>query len=53
MARPPCVMPCTEWLASPAGRLQGGAIAMLADFAMLIAVREHRPLRGWRSPAST
>ncbi len=32
------VMPCTEWLASPTGRLQGGAIAMLADFAMLIAV---------------
>jgi uncharacterized protein (TIGR00369 family) len=31
-------MPCTEWLASPTGRLQGGAIAMLADFAMLIAV---------------
>jgi uncharacterized protein (TIGR00369 family) len=32
------VMPCTEWLASPTGKLQGGAIAMLADFAMLIAV---------------
>jgi uncharacterized protein (TIGR00369 family) len=32
------VMPCTEWLASPTGTLQGGAIAMLADFAMLIAV---------------
>jgi uncharacterized protein (TIGR00369 family) len=31
-------MPRTEWLASPTGRLQGGAIAMLADFAMLIAV---------------
>ncbi len=33
------VMPCTEWFASPSGRLQGGAIAMLADFAMLIAVQ--------------
>jgi uncharacterized protein (TIGR00369 family) len=32
-------MPCTEWLASPTGRLQGGAIAMLADFAMLGAVQ--------------
>jgi uncharacterized protein (TIGR00369 family) len=32
-------MPCTEWLASPSGRLQGGAIAMLADFAMLAAVQ--------------
>jgi uncharacterized protein (TIGR00369 family) len=32
------VMPCTEWLASPTGRLQGGTIAMLADFAMLVAV---------------
>jgi uncharacterized protein (TIGR00369 family) len=32
-------MPCTEWLASPTGRLQGGAIAMLADFAMLAAVQ--------------
>jgi uncharacterized protein (TIGR00369 family) len=32
-------MACTEWLASPTGRLQGGAIAMLADFAMLAAVQ--------------
>jgi uncharacterized protein (TIGR00369 family) len=32
------VMPCTEWLASPSRRLQGGSIAMLAEFAMLIAV---------------
>jgi uncharacterized protein (TIGR00369 family) len=32
-------MPCTEWLASPTGRLQGGAIAMLADFGMLAAVQ--------------
>ncbi len=37
------VMPCTEWLASPSGRLQGGAIAMLADFAMLIAVETTVP----------
>ena len=36
-------MPCTEWLASPSGRLQGGAIAMLADFAMLIAVQTTTP----------
>jgi acyl-coenzyme A thioesterase PaaI-like protein len=31
-------MPASEWLASPARRLQGGTIAMLADFAMLAAV---------------
>ena len=37
------VMPCTEWLASPTGRLQGGTIAMLADFAMLIAVQTTTP----------
>jgi uncharacterized protein (TIGR00369 family) len=30
-------LPATEWLASPAGRLQGGVIAMQADFAMLAA----------------
>ena len=36
-------MPCSEWLASPSGRLQGGAIAMLADFAMLIAVETTVP----------
>ena len=37
------VMPCTEWLASPSGRLQGGTIAMLADFAMLVAVETTTP----------
>jgi uncharacterized protein (TIGR00369 family) len=37
------VMPATEWLASPTGLLQGGAIAMLADFAMLVAVETTRP----------
>jgi uncharacterized protein (TIGR00369 family) len=31
------VLPATEWLASPGRRLQGGVIAMLADFAMLAA----------------
>lgn len=36
-------MPCTEWLASPTGLLQGGAIAMLADFAMLGAVQTTAP----------
>jgi len=36
-------MPCTEWLASPTGRLQGGVIAMLADFAMLAAVETTAP----------
>jgi uncharacterized protein (TIGR00369 family) len=36
-------MPCSEWLASPTGRLQGGAIAMLADFAMLGAVESTAP----------
>ncbi len=36
-------MPCTEWLASPTQRLQGGAIAMLADFAMLAAVETTAP----------
>jgi len=30
-------MPATEWLNSPTGRMQGGAIAMLADTAMLSA----------------
>jgi uncharacterized protein (TIGR00369 family) len=37
------VMPCTEWLASPTRLMQGGAIAMLADFAMLIAVETTTP----------
>jgi uncharacterized protein (TIGR00369 family) len=36
-------MPCSEWLASPTGRLQGGAIAMLAEFAMLGAVETTAP----------
>ena len=36
-------MPRSEWLANPTGRLQGGAIAMLADFAMLIAVETTVP----------
>jgi uncharacterized protein (TIGR00369 family) len=36
-------MPRSEWLASPSGLLQGGAIAMLADFAMLIAVETTVP----------
>jgi uncharacterized protein (TIGR00369 family) len=31
-------MPASEWLNSPAGLLQGGAISMLADAAMLSAV---------------
>jgi uncharacterized protein (TIGR00369 family) len=31
------VLPATAWLASPARRLQGGVIAMQADFAMLAA----------------
>jgi uncharacterized protein (TIGR00369 family) len=36
-------IPTSEWLASPSGRLQGGVIAMLADFAMLIAVETTAP----------
>src|SRR4051812_39200438 len=36
-------MPCSEWLASPTGRLQGGTIAMLAEFAMLGAVETTAP----------
>ncbi|MGH2926320.1 MAG: PaaI family thioesterase [Solirubrobacterales bacterium] len=36
-------MPSSEWLASPSRRIQGGAIAMLADFAMLIAVQTTTP----------
>jgi uncharacterized protein (TIGR00369 family) len=36
-------MPRTEWLASPSVRLQGGTIAMLADFAMLGAVETTAP----------
>jgi uncharacterized protein (TIGR00369 family) len=37
------VLPATEWLHSPANRLQGGTIAMLADFAMLLAAETTRP----------
>jgi uncharacterized protein (TIGR00369 family) len=36
-------MPCSEWLASPTRLIQGGAIAMLADFAMLAAVETTTP----------
>ncbi|MGH2797386.1 MAG: PaaI family thioesterase [Thermoleophilaceae bacterium] len=36
-------MPATEWLNSPAGRLQGGAIVMLADTAMATAVLTTAP----------
>jgi uncharacterized protein (TIGR00369 family) len=36
-------MPCSEWLASPARRLQGGTIAMLADFAMMLCVLSTAP----------
>jgi uncharacterized protein (TIGR00369 family) len=37
------VMPATEWLNSPTGRLQGGTITMLADFAIAIAVLTTAP----------
>jgi uncharacterized protein (TIGR00369 family) len=37
------VMPASEWLNSPAGRLQGGTITMLADFAMTLAVLTTAP----------
>jgi uncharacterized protein (TIGR00369 family) len=36
-------MPASEWLNSPAGRLQGGTIAMLADAALLTAVLTTAP----------
>jgi uncharacterized protein (TIGR00369 family) len=36
-------MPASEWLNSPARRLQGGTIAMLADFALLTAVMTTTP----------
>ncbi len=36
-------LPATEWLASPARRLQGGVIAMQADFAMLAAAETTAP----------
>jgi uncharacterized protein (TIGR00369 family) len=36
-------MPASEWLNSPAGRLQGGTIVMLADQAMLTAVLTTAP----------
>jgi uncharacterized protein (TIGR00369 family) len=36
-------MPATEWLNSPARRLQGGTIVMLADTAMTIAVLTTAP----------
>jgi uncharacterized protein (TIGR00369 family) len=32
-------MPASEWLASPTRTIQGGTIAMMADFAMLVAVQ--------------
>jgi uncharacterized protein (TIGR00369 family) len=35
-------MPSSEWLASPTGRLQGGTIVMLADFAMIAAAETLR-----------
>jgi uncharacterized protein (TIGR00369 family) len=37
------VMPASEWLASPSGRLQGGTLAMLADSAMQAAVVSTAP----------
>jgi uncharacterized protein (TIGR00369 family) len=36
-------LPCTEWLASPIGTVQGGVIAMLADMAMMIALHSTTP----------
>jgi uncharacterized protein (TIGR00369 family) len=36
-------MPATEWLHSPAGRLQGGTIVMLADQTMMTAVLTTTP----------
>jgi uncharacterized protein (TIGR00369 family) len=38
-------MPASEWLNSPARRLQGGAIAMLADTALMTAVLSTAPAR--------
>ncbi|MGH2987257.1 MAG: PaaI family thioesterase, partial [Solirubrobacterales bacterium] len=36
-------LPASEWLNSPAGRLQGGTIAMLADASLLTAVMTTTP----------
>jgi uncharacterized protein (TIGR00369 family) len=36
-------MPASEWLNSPARRLQGGTIAMLADAALLVSVVSKAP----------
>jgi uncharacterized protein (TIGR00369 family) len=36
-------LPATKWLTSPAGTVQGGVIAMLADTTMLIAVQTIAP----------
>jgi uncharacterized protein (TIGR00369 family) len=36
-------LPCTGWLTSPAGTVQGGVIAMLADMAMGLAVETTAP----------
>jgi uncharacterized protein (TIGR00369 family) len=33
------VLPCTEWLNTPGGNVQGGATAMLADAAMQMAIQ--------------
>jgi uncharacterized protein (TIGR00369 family) len=41
--RATAVLPASEWLNSPTGRLQGGAIAMLADFAITVAVLTTAP----------
>lgn len=41
--RASAVMPASEWLNSPARRLQGGTITLLADFTMMIAVLTTAP----------
>jgi uncharacterized protein (TIGR00369 family) len=44
------VMPMTLWLTSPATTVYGGALAMLADVAMSVAVGHTTPARTAHSP---
>jgi uncharacterized protein (TIGR00369 family) len=41
-----CSMPTTAWLASPTGLLQGGAITLVAETAMLFAIQSTVPAGG-------
>ena len=44
------VLPATDWLCSPLGRLEGGTIALLADSALLSAIQTTGPARTAYAP---